>query len=324
MHAIEELVSRRQRPEELQGIIAEAKTLAQQWKNPHSAKHSKDQRPLFDENSSNTTFLLAALVVALRQDHEFLEPIRRRFPEELENLSDAVRYAQIREWAESLGRARPKLTSGQNYERDKRPRWRRSRFNSIEYQFGGGLEADLQKRMIPFRPDDPASGQNCLDDIFAGKTVNMHRLENLFYGIERHQLGKLMKRTGIEIKTGRNSRFGPGDVCKILDWLLQERPRRKAGKKAGRPPAPPWLNDANLRSRVLRAIEARIVSIDNLLLSIVAGEVGEVEMAKLSDWELSVTSTIIDNFPGYGAWKEAVGERFLAVLGHYLPDSGKK
>jgi hypothetical protein len=178
--------------------------------------------------------------------------------------------------------------------------------------------------MIPFRPDDPASGQNCLDDIFAGKTVNMHRLENLFYGIERHQLGKLMKRTGIEIKTGRNSRFGPGDVCKILDWLLQERPRRKAGKKAGRPPAPPWLNDANLRSRVLRAIEARIVSIDNLLLSIVAGEVGEVEMAKLSDWELSVTSTIIDNFPGYGAWKEAVGERFLAVLGHYLPDSGKK
>ena len=36
--------------------------------------------------------------------------------------------------------------------------------------------------------------------IFAGETVNMQRLEDLFYGIERHRLAKLAKQTGLRLR----------------------------------------------------------------------------------------------------------------------------
>jgi hypothetical protein len=87
-HAIEELVSRRVKGEDLEGLIDEAKTLANEWKDPRSTKHPQNRRPLFDGTSNNTTYLLAGLVVALRPDHKLIEQIRRHFPNELEKLSN--------------------------------------------------------------------------------------------------------------------------------------------------------------------------------------------------------------------------------------------
>ena len=101
--AIEDLESRRKKPEELEGIIDEAKTLAGQWKNPYSAKDPKYRLPLFDSTSSGRSFLLAALVVALKREVEVLERIRRHFPNELEKLNrdsrDADDVAALLAWA---------------------------------------------------------------------------------------------------------------------------------------------------------------------------------------------------------------------------------
>ena len=228
--AIEELVSGRKKPQELEGIIAEAKTLAQQWKDPSSAKHLKDRRPLFDGTSSNVAFLLAALVVALRRDHELLEPIRRRFPDELDNLSSAVCHAELRELGEALASTRPKPTSRQAYERERR-KWHRNFYNSIEYQFGGEREADLRKSGLTglLGLADPLwarmSPPTCLDDIFAGVAVNMQRLEDLFFGIDRHRLSELVSERN-RIKRGREVRYDYRAVAEIMGNLLKE-PRKK-------------------------------------------------------------------------------------------------
>lgn len=211
--AVEELVSHRKKTEGLEGIIADAKTLTREWKDPHSAQNPKHGRPLFDDITSNTIFLLAALVVALRRDHQVLEQIRRRFPNELEALSNRSLFADLMTATTIQATTQPELKSWQKYERNKRGRWHRSHFNSIEYQFGGGLEADLPKRASSlFLPDDSSSKaaalslmQTCLDDIFAGETINMQRLEDLFYGIERHRLAKLAKQVGIQIKPGNGA-----------------------------------------------------------------------------------------------------------------------
>ena len=279
--AIEELVSGRKKPQELEGIIAEAKALAQQWKGPFSAKRLKDRRPLFDGASSNVNFLLAALVVALRRDHELLEPIRRRFPDELDNLSSAVWHAELRELGEALASTRPKPTSRQAFER-KRRKWHRKFYNSIEYQFGGAAEAERRKALYPFHSllyeltslDDilvwerrkPLSALHglpyeptCLDDIFAGVAVNMQRLEDLFFGIDRHRLSELVSERN-RIKRGREVRYDYRAVAEIMGNLLKE-PRKK-GKRStlGRPPRAPWLNDNERRRHVLSGIEARINS----------------------------------------------------------------
>ena len=74
--ALEDLVSRRKTQEELEGIVAEDKSIDRECKNPYSARDPKHRRPLFDETSRNTTFLLAALVVALTRDHELVQQIR--------------------------------------------------------------------------------------------------------------------------------------------------------------------------------------------------------------------------------------------------------
>jgi hypothetical protein len=70
--AIEDLVSRRKKSQELEGMIDEAKALACDWKDPYSAQKPRDRRPLFDVTATDTNFLLAALVVALTRDHELV------------------------------------------------------------------------------------------------------------------------------------------------------------------------------------------------------------------------------------------------------------
>src|SRR5215211_931844 len=94
--AVEDLVSRCKKPEDLEGIIAEAKTLASEWKDPHSAQNLKYRRPLFDATATKTNILLAALVVALSRGHERAKRIRTYFHTKFEALSDASELAELR------------------------------------------------------------------------------------------------------------------------------------------------------------------------------------------------------------------------------------
>jgi hypothetical protein len=241
--AVEELVSRRKKPEEFEGLIDEAKTLANEWKDRRSAKQAKDRRPLFDGASTATNFLLAALVVLLRRDYERVKKIRRYFPGKFEVLSEESELAEWRAIAALF--PEPALKATQRYER-KRRRGRRNFHRSIEYQFGGEAAAKWQRlpRALPYQ------GPTCLDDIFAGEPVNMLRLEELF-DMDRHRLSRILQ-------GGEKRRYVWRDVVKIMDSLLEKPRKRPRQSKRGRPPAPPWLNNFDLRARVLSGIAARI------------------------------------------------------------------
>lgn len=321
-HAIEELVSGRKKPEELEGIIAEAKTLAQQWKDPHSAKHPKDRLPLFDGTTANRTFLLVSLVVALRPSYQCFETIRRYCPNELENLISASGHREFRAFVSALSDTLLEPPPKRKYER-KRRKWHRSFFNSIEYQFGGGLENESKNQTLLFRPDDPvyksvlSSMQDCLDDIFAGQNVNMLRLEDLFFGIERHRLAKL-----VSLEDKKRRKYGHRVVVKVMDALLTKNPRKKRKRSTpGRPRQMPWLNDADLRTRVLSGIEARIKGIANVLLSIA---LEETDLSKLTGKEITLVSTVFEHFPAYAEWQKEIADPFLAVVHGHLRNSGKK
>jgi hypothetical protein len=241
--AVEDLVSRRKTPEKLQGIIDDAKALAHEWKIKES---SGRKRPLFGSIVNDTTFLLAALVVALSPDHELLKRIRRYLPDKFKNISDASADAEFRAFVEFLPlRA---STAEQTYER-KRRRWRRTFFSSIEYQFGGAAQAErwnpLSAYSLPYEP-------MCLDDIFAGKSVNMQRLEELF-AMDRHRLSEALQRAS-------KPPYNYLDVVQIMNALLSEK-RRKSRKRRGRSPRTPWLNYPDRRMHVLNGIMARIKSL---------------------------------------------------------------
>ena len=257
--AVEELVSGRKKPEELQGIIAEAKALAYEWKD------SKNQRPLFRETAHNTHFLLAALVVALSRDHKLVEHIRRHVPSDLDELIKRSWIAFILKSASNR-----KLTATEKSE------LKRSRFTLpgdvglIEYEFGGAREAKWRKlTSLPGLPYQPT----CLDSIFAGDAVKMHDSEGemffigqphripkrglqTLFGMNRHRLGKILQ-------GGRKKRrYDWRDVVNIMRSLLSKPPREKRKRsEAGRPPQIPWLNDADLRTRVRSGIKARLTSI---------------------------------------------------------------
>ena len=275
--AIEDLESRRKKPEELEGIIDEAKTLAGQWKNPYSAKDPKYRLPLFDSTSSGRSFLLAALVVALKREVEVLERIRRHFPNELEKLNrdsrDADDVAALLAW----GQAHPKqkregkpTKEGKPTREDKRSKWDRHFYNSIEYQFGGGLEAEFRKRLplLALGPFDPTYQPVCLDKIFAGDSVNMDALEDLFVGIGRKRLGKLLRR-----KVKKKRQYDWSDVIQIMGKLLKETHeflRKEETPEAQEPvlgpPRKVWLYDRknpnpDLCERVISGIEVWIKSL---------------------------------------------------------------
>ena len=308
--AIEGLESRRKRPEELEGIIAEAKALARWWKDPESAKRVQDRRPLFGETASDKTYLLAALVLKLLPDHEIVELIRRHFPNELEKLRDRSLWAGIFAATRADAGRRPKLSRRQRYERDKRAKRQRSFFNSIEYQFGGELAANLLKDVL--FPDDPvhksilSSMQNCLDDILEGQAVNMLKLEELFFGIGRHRLGKL-----ISSEDKKDRRYGARVVANVMHALLKEKPQEKRkGSKPGRPSSPPWLNNDLRRACVLAGIGERITRIAAELWEMV---ISEKDAVRADSYEEKVRK-----------WRKEIADPFLAVVRRHLPASGKK
>ena len=260
--AIEVLISHRKKPQELEGIMAEAKVLVQKWK---IKEPSGRWRPLFDDIVNPTTLLLAALVVELSRDHELVKHIREHFPSELDELYYNSGIAFILKSASNR-----KLTAREESELKRRATlW--SDVGLIEYEFGGAAEAERQKPLsalygLPYQP-------TCLDDIFAGGSVKMHDSEGemffigtthripkpglrSLFGMNRHRLGEILQ-------GGRKKRrYDWRDVVNIMDSLLGVEPRRKCKKaKPGRPRQMPWLNDADLRSRVRSAIKARLTSI---------------------------------------------------------------
>jgi hypothetical protein len=279
--AIEARVSGSKKPEELEGIITEAKVLVKQWTIGQPSSH---QRPLFDDTTNPTILLLAGLVVALTRDHRLVELIRRHRPRELENLSSESLFAEVEATAWAWASSQPKPTPKQRYEK-KRRKWHRSFLKSIEYHFGGRLEAAFQEGMPLVLMSNPDAlqaavlqSQDCLDGLFAGETVNMLKLEELF-GMDRHRIAEALR--GFQKR-----RFNYLAVTKIMDFLLKEK-RRKERKMStrGRSPRKPWLDDHDLRIRVLRGIEARINS---------------------------------------RSLPEHIRTSFLAVVRRHMPDSGKQ
>lgn len=296
-HAIEELVSRRVKREDLEGLIDEARTLANEWKDPRSAKQNR--RPLFDATSTDTNFLLAALVVSLRPSHQCLDTIRNYCPNELEKLISTSRVLETRaiiSGISALSGTFPEPPPKRKYER-KRRRWRRSFYNSIEYQFGGAAKAKWREfSLLPL--GNSSYEPTCLADIFAGEMVNMQRLEDLFFGIERHQLAKLVSR-----EDRKRRKYGHSAVVKIMGALLTEPRKRRKRSTPGRPRKTPWLNDADLRTRVLSGIEGRIMSIATELREADLDQAGQDYVRQ---------------------WREEIANPFLAMVRRHLPDSGKK
>jgi hypothetical protein len=306
--AVEQLLTRDKKPQELEGIIAEARQLARQW------KHNK--RALFEGYYDNSLIqLLAALVLALKQYYELLEPVLRRFPDEFKRLV----YANSDEFIKSLLGAdysmlapklqelvdalRPQPLSPKQKSKRKfdQKRWRRGNVG-IEWDFGGAKEEWLRKStLFPSDPTckaiaaptsplvDPKSGltkflmPTCLDDIFVGSDVSMVTLQDLFQ-MERHQLlKKHYERFKKQLPCVKRGRYDYHAVVEILRALVSE--RRKSRKPKGRRPRP-GLSKPDVRTRVLSGIEVRI-----------------------------------DSFPGI---RQDIAQAFLAVVRRYSPGSGKK
>ena len=217
-----------------------------------------------------------------------LEQIRAHYPEQLENLGFASVIKLMRAGFEKqLAKEEPKKV----YERERSKSHRDFR-RSIEYQFGGELEAEFRNRMpfLALGPYDPSYLPVCLDDIFAGDGVSMLKLEELFW-MERHRFPKELpsRREGIKIV------YGCEAVVQIMRFLLREtrnsllnEKRRKHKPPVRGAPKKLWLydeKDPDLQLRVLKGIEARL-----------------------------------NSFPV----RKGIKARFLKVVHDHLPDSGKK
>jgi len=94
--------------------------------------------------------------------------------------------------------------------------------------------------------------QTCLDDIFASKTVSMLQLDELFW-MDRHRFTKPLRRF-------RKRPMNYLAVTSVMDFLLKEKPRLPSYKSTQGRPRALWLNDRARRLRVLKGIEARIIS----------------------------------------------------------------
>jgi hypothetical protein len=241
----------------------------------------------------------------LGQFRRDVERMREHYPNELQNLigkSWAADWDELN-WDEliKIGNT-PKLpepTPTQKFE------WKRGGYRwsggvgLIEYEFGGAGEAAWNQPFAPLfgLPYQPT----CLDDIFAGKAVSVRSqfvivqvanpffqpgrykpgLQELF-GMERHRLYRFLEKIP-SVKKGRERLYDYRAVVKIMDALLKEEPAEHKKSLRGKTRRL-WLGRADLRTRVLSGIAARINS-------------------------LSVSRHI--------------ARAFLNVVRQYLPDSGK-
>jgi hypothetical protein len=200
----------------------------------------------FSDLPSNDELISLVELVGLQdQEIEYLEQFRREWerieaydPEQLDHLSNRSLFAELRPYLESqLSKRKPK----QKWE-DSRRRYKSSKaVGLIEYEFGGAGEAEWRKH-------SPCAGlgsryePTCLDKIFEGGAVKMHRsegpgLQDLF-GMERHRFGNGL----LTIKKGREKGYDYRAVVKIMHRLLSEKPpesKRPRRRKTTRL----WLSD---------------------------------------------------------------------------------
>jgi hypothetical protein len=232
--AIEDLASRKKRPEDLEGIIAEAQELARRWK--------VEKRPVLEGYSSHSlVVLLTALVVELRGDLRVLEEIRRYYSKNLEDLSFASSIAWIRETFPAIFGAEP---SGNCKYEDKRRRDKWDHVGEIVPQFDASNFYRVLAGKVP--PD-------YLDALFRCETVTMAQLEALF-GMDRHRFPRELTCVG----KGKKTRYDLRAFLEIMDALLNE-PRHEKPKR-GRPRRV-WLTDSDLRKRVLNGMILRAHSV---------------------------------------------------------------
>jgi hypothetical protein len=200
------------------------------------------------------------------------ERIESRYPEQLQNLSDASLMLQL-------------LLVEQAQARDSKKAWEHRRrgyklpggVGLIEYEFGGAGEAECQKSMLSSLLGTPLPYQpTCLDEIFRGgvgevKTLrligqppitvstvtNMRRLEALF-GMNRKRFRHLSL---LSVSRGRECLYDYRAVVKIMDALLGEKATIREEGARGGSEKKRWLGNPDVRARVLRGIEDRMNSI---------------------------------------------------------------
>jgi hypothetical protein len=136
----------------------------------------------------------------------------------------------------------------------KRRSWHRGDVGLIEHEFRRwrGQLSKTDPPWVKYLPLPKLMPPMCLDDIFAGDTVNMLRLEELF-GMNRNRFGRLPR-----VKRGRETLYDYRAVLAIMGRLLSEKP---SGSKARGRPLGTWLPNSDDRTRVLRGIGARMNSL---------------------------------------------------------------
>ena len=198
--------------------------------------------------------------------------IQAYYPQKLEQLSVAILIPDMRSLLAALPKQKPQAV----FEDKRRIRKQPGDVGLIEWEFGGGAEAERRKSTFSGAAGEPYQ-PSCLDDILRGgvgevkmqpnlwdlwgppipvdTVTNMRRLQFLF-GIHRDRFRKKVERR----RLGKIIVYDWWEVVEIMDALLSERrgPRKKSVR--GRPRTL-WLSDPDLRNRVLSGIEARINSI---------------------------------------------------------------
>ncbi len=206
------------------------------------------------------------------------ERIRAFYPDDLENLRMMAFRA---EWEPLMAKLPP---APKNWEDKRRGYTRSDGVGLIEYEFGDAGEAYLREHSLsggfgslPYQP-------TCLDKIFAGGAVKMHKgedpgLQDLF-GMHRNRFPKDLSVNG----NGRETWYDYHAVTEIIIALLSpETAKRKTPARGC--PRRLWPKNPNLRTRILGGIAARIESL---------------------------------------AMSETIARAFLRVVRQYLPDSAKK
>ncbi len=181
------------------------------------------------------------------------ELIQADYPQQLQNLICMATWRAItKPIAGRVKREFAKRTPKQIWASQRRRYKHKARYGgTIAYEFGGKAEAETQ-RLNPYGSDLVQYEPTCLDRIFVDGGLNMLSLEDLF-GLNRGRFPKKLPR----LEQGYETLYGYQAVTMIMDWLLSERIlERKPGRRGGSA-RKLWLDDPELRGRVLRAIETR-------------------------------------------------------------------
>jgi hypothetical protein len=197
----------------------------------------------------------------LKEDQREMEQMREHCPSELQALLSKSAAAELEKLVKTGAIKLPTPTSKQKSE------WKRSMVSGvglIEWEFGGGAQAEWRKYWLPGFGGPPYSPA-CLDEIFRGGAVTMRRLQELF-GMRRNRFPRNLP-CFKDPRDRRERLYGYDAVCLIMDSLLSERPFARQKRCRGGSQRRLWLrnpDDPYLMTRVLERIEARICSLSEV------------------------------------------------------------